>query len=333
MKYEESMKNTYNEYYNKEHAKFANNIGFALILGSIWSVYPITKIMLQAVGENIRDAILKPDTINKIYDEIIGIMAGLILGPKYLSQFVVKESKVGTTLAKDMLSSKTENELITDIIAGVKKEDNKYKQYEKLKKEEEEFNVLMNRKNIDNVKMKYEKMKRLAEFEKTAKEFKNTKFSNERVYNGSSSGPSDPKKIAIGVVDDKKLLTNLIEHEDIIANKSDKFIKKLDKDSFAKGAQIGMIVNSSYDINIDKEKKRYDTKKKIHKVLCSLSLKSRNIGEITSQSITTFMALSYIFKKLSVISVGHYIQYIGRSPNNISDLCSFVSASSRVKKS
>ena len=55
-------------------------------------------------------------------------------------------------------------------------------------------------------------------------------------------------------IDEKKLLTTLIEQEDTLSKKSDKFIDKLDKDSFAKGVQVGMIVNTSYDIKVNKNK-------------------------------------------------------------------------------
>jgi len=325
MQYEDSMKYAYDKYYKEEHTKFTKNVGFAVLLGGIWAIYPTTKIILQVLGEKIRNTILKPDTINKINDEIIGLMAGVLLGPKYLSQFTVIKSKVGTEIAKDMVTPRTDNELITDIISGVKTEENKYTQYSKAPKDDVEFNVLMNRKDVDNVKMKYEKMKQLAEYEKKAKDVKKIKDDYAQEVKKTYGSPEE-KKTPVGKIDEKKLLTTLIEQEDTLSKKSDKFIDKLDKDSFAKGVQVGMIVNTSYDIKVNKNKR------KIHKALCSMSLHSRNIGEIVSKSITTMMALTYIFKKLATVSVGHYIQYIGKSPLNIDDLCKFASPHARVTK-
>jgi hypothetical protein len=132
----------------------------------------------------------------------------------------------------------------------------------------------------------------------------------------------------ISTKDKKKLIETMMTQNEKIGQKPDKFNKEVSKDNMLKGSYVGMISNSVMTPKISSK-----WKIKVHKLLCKLSLKSRNISNLLTTYLTQSLAISYVASKLTQIVMSDYIKNKVLMGETLQDLCEYASYPREIRPS
>jgi hypothetical protein len=323
MNYNEMQQEVYNNFYRSKDVKLIKKYELTAVLGTVWALYPSIKFLVRVSGQGFNSVIFNPDKSTKMFDEVLGIIAGIILGPSYLSKRVITNKEMVKKYAKEIYSTDVDdinnpivNDIITDMVAKAKEGHKVYKKYDK--EEEKKFNILVDRSNVSEMKDEYENVKRRLEMEKIRRDADKEKHA------------MDIKKMKRKVRSGgkKRLIDNITKQKRNIKRKHNKkkISKALNKDEFLKGTYTGMLVNHTYGDRLTMEDK---LKRKVHKLLCTLSTNTKDIGRLFTQTMTLMMSVTYIMSKLSDITFNHYQRHREQS-QSINDICDFVKASKRI---
>lgn len=296
MNYNKSMKRTFEQYNKKGEIKFFRRSAISLTLGSIWAVYPLMKFSVNIIPSRLKNIIFDSSQSKSLFDEVIGIIAGAVLGPSYLAKNMITKGEMIKKYAKDIISPDSlkdtdplMNEVISDMITG---------KIGKTREEpEEDFAVMIDEELEKMVQKDIESYERLRS--------------------------NIPEK--------KELITTMIQQNEAIKKDPEKFNKEMEKNPSLKGSYVGMISNK-----VAKPKVSKKWKNRVHKLLCKLSLRSRDLSRLVSTYLTQSLAITYLSHKLTHIVMSQYIKdkaLIGG--NTIGDLCDYASPSFKptIKKS
>jgi hypothetical protein len=288
MNYDKSMKRVFSQYRKAKEVKLFKDSAITLALGSVWATYSFFKFSINVIPTRLKSIIFDSSKSTSLFDEVIGIVAGMVLGPKYLAKNAVTKKQLIKEYAKEIISpdklTETDplmNEVISDMITG---------KIGKTVESEEELDLsVMIDKDIKREIEQYKKIKM----------------------------DVDP---SISTKDKKKLIETMMSQNEKIKQEPDKFNKEVSKDNTLKGSYVGMISNS---VSTPKISSKWKTK--VHKLLCTLSLRSRNISKLLTAYLTQSLAISYVASKLTQIVMSEYIKNKALMGNTLQDLCDYAS--------
>lgn len=303
---EKQMQNTFNAFYMDKDIELHKNLEISALMGIMRAIYEVFKIALQLSGKKFTSIIFDAERGHQLFDEVLGLIAGSLLGPKYLSKNIINDKDMMEKYAKEVITidgMKPEDPMLNDLIDDIILKISEEKPYKlPSEREEKEFNILVDREDLSELKQQHLEM-------------------TQRLKRKMGAGKKKKNKPVIKINEKnhkRKIVKNLIQHKQAIDKNPKKYQKEFTKDPFLKGSYAGMIANQSYKITMEDRVKR-----NIHKLLCKLSLKTKNMGKIFSQSMTLTLAMTYIMKRLSAIVINHYIQHRMQG-RTMADLCKFV---------
>jgi hypothetical protein len=351
MNYDKRQQEVYDNYYRQKDVQLVKNLEITVLMGTLWAMYPTLKFFLKLSGKGFNSVIFNPERSTRLFDELLGIIAGVTLGPTFLAKNIITNKDMVRKYAKEVYNIddlQDDDPMLQDIISDMilrMKEEKKYKKYDKDKKEDKDFNILIDRQDVKQVKHDYDMMKERIEFDRKQKEIEKKKREEskrlerrKRVFGNTKRKEVyetySPKEvygdIEISKKHSRRLVKNIIKQKQNMQINKKEFKEEFDKDNFLRGSYAGMIINNSYKIKLAKTKTMEQrVKKKIHRLLCQLSAKTKDAGRIFSQTMTLTMAGTYLIGKLSGIVINHYTQYRIQG-DTIDDLCKFVMPAYRL---
>jgi len=348
MQYHKHIESVYKNHYEQKEQDMFKNVEVALALGSMWAFYPVLKLSMKILPKQLSRILFDSTKVSRLFDELIGVYAGLILGSSYLvkesnaideKESIIKYAKTIQDLNTISSTDPLMDDIVSDVMDKLNKDSEFYSRYKPPKIDKGEINIMIDRSDVVNreeqyneLMGQYEKMKEREErfaqkrrgglfTPKRSSDMKNRK-SDDKPTSKDKRSNNRPVGVSIKRPNKKRIMNLIIENEHLNNKKLEKV-----KDPFVKGSYVGMMANNICSVTVEDK-----IKKRMHRLLCNISIRSRELGMLVSQSITLSLAFSYILQKLSSITMAHYMNYTRNATDitKIKDLCDFVSPKSRV---
>jgi hypothetical protein len=339
---DEDMKKAYDEAIRTKELPFKKNMDISMLVQTIkltWIIVRTTSILIPG---KVTSYIFSSDKLSKLMDELIGIIAGLILGKKYLKKitekYIVKGKKDRILIAPshiDVDERKLEekidpllDEMIDNLIqkppTGV----------EIKKKEEEVGYSIFTDLDEDDIKREFAKIR---DVKKMAKELKKPK-----VLVGGKWKKRKPKKKWRDKIKDKLTekkpedVTVIMDKSDDVYKKSvirsgkiksmqlleqrDKVSEQVSTDPKHMGVTAGLLSEKYVKSSLG-----FRVRKKIHKRLCYLSAKTKLAASLFTSSANFMLAMLYIANKISDTALTQFMENKKFFPSSkTKSICQFV---------
>lgn len=309
------------KYFERGMLKSKNlaSVRIAKVMGLVLMkhTYNIIKYSISILPEKLITLLFHQNTIYNIFDEVLYVIAGLVLGTDFLA---TKEPHA--KLLKEYLQAefKSEDPFINKLI-----KDKKLivpKKYEELE-DKKPFNIFVSeydyleteKKRAEDIKMRaYEREK---EKEQAAAELFKGGQGHHNKNNFSVNTRNYKKRIVSTMAISKHQIGKIVNS----VNK-----RKVDK--------LPAQMSGWYAGNVFHNDISHNLKKKIHRFLCNLSANAEVVSMHFIEIINIGLALTYISSKLSAIVNDHYTTYVRRQrafrgDSSFESFCEFVKPSRR----
>jgi hypothetical protein len=269
------------EFYEDKRKKFNKNLEISTALIALMGFYPIIKLTLRLIGKKRLKYIYDPEYSGRAFDEILGFLAGIILGKEYSKKHMETIEKITDT--KDVDTDNLVDDIVDDIAKDMVEDSKKLK-----KKEEPDFNILTSKEELFREEEEYKKIK---------------------------------SKISINSDFRKRMTIFSINSENHFA---DIKMKNIDLDPQLKGIYLGSVAKEIYGVDVEPT-----FREKVHKFLCTLSLRSKNLSKLYSMSMTHGLILIYLLRRTSGSALAFYKNNKKMSGKKIKDFCELMRRSTR----
>jgi hypothetical protein len=308
---ENNLRKEFKKLYSKSEDKFVKNVKLTSTLTFIWSLWPTLKNIFGIfIPKKHILSIFNKSELTIYMDEVIGLFAGVILGPKYLSKKSLGKIELIKEYADTIYTSETLEEKLDPIVDEMIVTSLKKTMVRKDDEEEDPYSVFVDH----DKKSLIDELQRLD------------------IEKGVKGGGSDPVKRYVGKYNesDRKKIINYAENIKKIGKKQNEIIKndkpfkeKLKNNALTRGTYFGMINGKMIKNNITTT-----YKDKLFILFCQLSNNTNLISEISIAILTQILALVYMLNRLTTIVFDRYTEYKTTSKKtmkSINDICSFVS--------
>lgn len=266
---DKQLQKVYENYYMDKDVELSRKVNSGVLIGILYSLYPVNKGILSLFGRKFVNLIYNPDYMSQVFDEFVGIIGGFLLGRSYLEKHELDTYKK----EKPVEDNKTEDESLIDDMIDMANKNITQKQSQEKK---DDFNIFA---DVIDFETEINKQKQMLSKIKAG--------GYEAIYTGGSIEKKEKK-----IIDrrEKAYKKELLRMENEL--KTDKY----KNDKFYRGLYEGMIGRTAYEINMN-DKIKY----KIHKLICQLVQTNKKNTFVITQSLTSILSIYYIIHKLSSI--------------------------------
>lgn len=273
----------YNDYMDKTAKKERKRFYSDAYLHSLANIYPVFKAFISKMQPEALSYIFDPDSSYNLYNSILALIAGFVLGPKYV---IKKMHKSPTT--------KVLEKMLDEVTLAIPQKEVK-----------PEFNIFdtqddMIKNEIENLKKEFEKKGVKLSEDELAEKFK--------IIKGGSKMDVQVGQRLFSVDYKDKIKKEMSANEKILKKNSniDDSIKK----------DLVPILAGVFGNKILEKDFTADIKKSVHSLLCHLSGILGKINGDVCTITTVILGMYYILNKFYVILFDEYIAYLKKYGGN-----------------
>jgi len=301
--YQTELEETFRKFHKNTAVRFRRNMSATTIFTLIKSLYPVLKFFGVFIPQNIIDILFNERRLTEFFDEQLGVMAGVLLGPDFLIhvRFMTasEEEEEQSIFTRNFPSLENRMDPILDdmITNVVTTPPEKY-----IIEEEPELNVLVD-----------------YDAELLGREISRLRAGGETQPEGETQVIIDEENF------ERDLLTTTLNQSENLSEKSQEEINHLEENPTLRGSYVGLMAGKVLPNTITT---RFKTK--IHRTLCKLSANSSVAASMFSTSLNLLLALSYLSSRMTAVVFDSYMRHRRKiRGDRIEDFCQYVSPSNR----